>query len=876
MGEEKLILIDGNGYIHRAYHAIPKLTDTNGNIVNAVFGFVKMLKKIITREKPTHIFIAFDHRKPTFRHRDFKEYKANRKKTEPELVEQFPKVFKILESLNIKFISYEGFEADDIIATITRLARKQDIAVDIVTCDKDILQLVSDEVKVINGMKDIKYDIHKTEEKFGVKPSCVIDYMALIGDKSDNLPGVRGIGPVTAKKLLKQYKDLDGIYENLSDIELNVKEKLEKYKKDAYMTQKLVKLIEDVELPVTIDDCLWEGPDNERLKEEFEELNFRSLISDWMEVDEYKDKIAIKIIRKQEELEKYLKRNFSKDTLCMELVLTENLTGIGICFDNENLCYIPVAHSYLGVGNQLKWEEVKEVFKEYLFKKERICIAYDFKSMYKFFRKEDIKLSNSYFDVIAADYVLNPATGEKSFKNICSKYLGMVVDEISDKPAEKNIEEIAGCLSNRLVAVFELSEILPEKIKEQKVEELFKEVEIPVLKILAEMELTGIRINAEEMRKTRDEFKRKLKEIENEIFDITNEKFNVNSSKQLAMILYGKLGLKPVKKMKTGYSTAEDVLHSLAGQHKLPEKVLAYRKLQKLVSTYVEPLPLMMDPVTKRLHTTFNITGTQTGRLSSSNPNLQNIPVKTAYGSIIRKMFISETGKIFLSADYSQIDLRVLAHISEDKNLIESFNEGKDIHSLTAAKIFGVDESCVTPDMRKKAKAINFGIVYGMSSWGLSKRVDMTVDESKAFIEKYFNEYPGIENYVARTIAKAKAQLFVTTILNRRRYLPEINSSNPMRRRLFERMAVNTPVQGSSADIIKVAMVELNKEFAFNEGPVKLLLQIHDELLFEISENDISDIKNKIKEKMEGAIRLSVPVVVDFRKGKNWGDLKKM
>lgn len=886
MENEKLVLIDGNSYVHRAYHAIPKLTDSRGNIVNAVFGFMKMLKKIISMENPSHVFVAFDHSKPTFRHKDFKEYKIHREKTEPELIEQFPMVFKILEALNIKFMDCEGFEADDIIATITRIARCEEIAVTIVTSDKDAYQLVRDNVTVADGMKGLKYDECKVEEKFGVKPSHVIDYLALTGDKSDNLPGVRGVGPVTAQKLLREYKDLDGIYKNLNKIKLNIREKLQTYKEDAYITRRLVKLVENVDLSVNMDDCLWKGPDNKKLMQELERLDFKSIVSDWIQADEPedKDKVEVKIIRKQDELEECLRKNSGKDQVVMELVLNsktgrlspENLAGIGIGYDKENFFYIPVGHQYLGVGTQLKWDEVNGAFKNFMPKEKMRFMAYDLKSVYKFFKRQGIKLGDFYFDVITADYILNPRVSEKSLKGICLKYLNRVPDEIDNMPAGEEIEEIAGKVSGRLTAVFELSEILSEKIREHGEEELFKEVELPVLRILAEMELTGIQIDAEEMKRAETEFKQKLKQIENKVFDIAGEKFNINSSKQLARILFGRLGLKPIRKIKTGYSTGEDVLHNLKDRHQLPVEILEYRKLQKLVSTYIEPLPLMIDKETGRIHTTFNITGTVTGRLSSSVPNLQNIPVRTAEGCMIRKTFVPHEGKIFLSADYSQIDLRVLAHICGDRNLIKSFKEGRDIHTLTAVKVFGVDETDVSSDMRKKAKAINFGIVYGMSSRGLSKRADMTEQESKDFIARYFKEYPGIANYIDGTIAKAKEQLFVTTILNRRRYLPEINSSNPMRRRLSERMAINTPVQGSSADIMKIAMQKLDREFHFNDGAVKLLLQIHDELLFEVNDGDINNIKNRIKEKMENAIELSVPVVVDFRKGRNWRDLERI
>ncbi len=891
MGKQKLILIDGNGYVHRAYHAIPKLTDSRGNVVNAVFGFMKMLRKVINQEKPSHIFVAFDDKKPTFRHESYKEYKANREKTDPELIEQFPILFNILETLNIQHMSCEGYEADDIIATLTNMACKKDVSVEIVTSDKDLYQLVDSNVSVLDGMKGKRYDEKEVEAKLGIVPDQVIDYLALVGDSSDNLPGVKGVGPVTAQKLLKEYNDLDGIYKNIGKVKAAVSDKLIKYKEDAYTTRELVSLKKEVSIAVTIEDCLWNGPDQENLKKQLDELNFRSIIQDWISNENIADnveksigkEVKIKVIKNKVELEKFVQGNFPKDKVVIEIITGSdsvnlpgnNPTGVGIAFDLENVAYIPVKHSYLGVSKQISWEDVLTICKKYILENKVTLIAYDFKRAYKFFRKNDIEIKEKYIDIITAAYLLDPEISGKGFRDICAKYLGNAPVEIMDEPAENEIEKVAGDVSGRLVAVLKLYGILAKKIEELGLVNLFYNIELPVLKILAEMELAGISVDIEEIKSASIDFKKRSAVIEEDIVRIAGEKFNINSSKQLAVILFDKIGLKPVRKTKTGSSTAEDVLHRLSSEHPLPGKILEYRKLHKLLSTYIEPLPAMVNKETRRLHTTFNITGTVTGRLSSSEPNLQNIPVRTSEGCIIRKTFIPAPGKIFLSADYSQIDLRVLAHISGDKNLIESFRSAEDIHKRTASKVFDVEESEVTPEMRKKAKTINFGIVYGMSSTGLSKKAGMSRDEAKTFIEKYFNEYPGINDYISKTIDKVKKEKFVTTIFNRRRYFREINTSNPMQRRLFERMAVNTPIQGSSADIIKAAMVDLNREYDFNNGSVKLLLQIHDELLFEISKEKLDSVKDKIKELMEDTVKLSVPVVVDIKKGFNWRDLEK-
>ncbi|MFW6172164.1 MAG: DNA polymerase I [Elusimicrobiota bacterium] len=882
MTEKKIILIDGNSYLHRAYHALPKLTDAKGNIVNVVFGFLKMLKKVLNQENPTHILVAFDHKAPTFRHEDFEDYKAHREETDKELIQQIPKVLDMLETLKIKFLHHKGYEADDIIATFANKAKQTGMPVTIVTGDKDILQLVKDNITVTNGMKDRVYDSQEVKEKLGVEPEQVIDYISLVGDKSDNLPGVRGIGPVTAKKLLNKYKNLDEIYENIEGLSSRVKKKLKKNKENAYVTRSLAVLVKDLDLPISIKDCKWIGPDNEKLIKKLKGLNFKSLISDWIDSEQLRGEINTEVVKDASRFKEAIKENSDKNIIGLEIVFAgqgssnlKDLVGLGFSFDGKNCFYIPISHSYLGLEKQIEWQEIKEIFAHKLFNKKKNYIAYNLKDIYKFFKTQNLDLEELGFDSITADYVINTEVKKTDLKSLCSKYLEWVPEEIEEKPGHQEIEKLGHKVSTRLAAVFELNRKMTEKIKEQSAERLFREIELKILKILAEMELTGIKIDVQEMKRTEQEFKKDISEIEDEIFDIAGEKFNVNSSKQLSRILFSKLDLEPVRKTKTGYSTAEDVLDQLSDIHPLPEKVMEHRKLQKLVSTYVQPLPKMSDPNTNRLHTTFNITGTATGRLSSSEPNLQNIPVKDDIGCMIRKMFIPEKGNIFLSADYSQIDLRVLAHISQDENLIEAFNNKEDIHTKTASKIFEVSEDEVTPKMRKKAKAINFGIVYGMSSFGLSKRVDLSKEESKEFIKKYFQQYPGVENYMKEIVSTAREQRYVKTLLNRRRPLPEIRSSNFMRRKLFERMAINTPIQGSSADIIKIAMVRLNEDFKFNAGPNKLLLQIHDELLFELPEENIEDFKQKVKKKMENAIELSVPLVVDFKKGKNWRDLDK-
>lgn len=876
---KKFILIDGNSYVHRAYHAIPKLTDQKGNAVNAVFGFLKMLKKIITQERPDYIFVAFDSGKATFRHKKFNEYKANRQETPDDLISQIPILFEILDAMNVNHLNLEDYEADDIIATLTKKAAARDINTMIVTSDKDIFQLVNDKVIVIDGIKNNKFDSGRVKEKLGVSPKQIIDYLALVGDKSDNLPGVMGIGPVTARQLLDKYETLEGIYEVLGDIKPKVSEKLKKYEKEAFLTKEMVKLKDDIEIDLNLDDCFWKGPDNEKLLTCLRKLNFKSLIAEWINNN---NKNSVKIIASGLELERLLCNGFSGKRIAIELVFeentgeltVENLLGLGLASDDEKLeIYIPIQHRKTYDSGRKSWSKIKATINTILANDNTVCLSYDIKSLYKFCRNEGINISKKYMDIITANYILDPEMKQNSLRNISSKYLSWAPAELKEFSGSLLIEDIAKEVASRLKAVLELDKILRKEVLSIKSEFLLENIELPMLYILAEMELTGISIDLIQMEAMKREFEKMISVSEKDIFLISGEEFNINSSKQLAGILFDKFKLNPGRKTKTGSSTAVDVLSSLKNEHILPGKILEYRKLQKLLSTYIDPLPKMINRTTGKLHTTFNIAGTATGRLASSNPNLQNIPIRTQRGSIIRKAFVPDKGSFFLSADYSQIDLRLLAHISKDNNLINSFKEEKDIHMQTASRIFNIDEESVTDDMRKRAKTINFGIIYGISPRGLARRTDMSINESEEFIKRYFKEFPGIKEYMENTVEYARKHLFVETILNRRRYLPEINSVNIRRKKLFERIAINTPVQGSSADIIKLAMVKLNKIFNFNSGPVRLLLQVHDELLFSIKENIADDIILEIKRQMENPIVLSVPLTVELKRGYNWRDI---
>ena len=890
MAKEKLYVIDGNAYIHRAFHALPPLTNSSGRMVNAVYGFTRMLLKILRQEKPDYLAVCFDFPAPTFRHKEFVEYKAARKETPDELKEQIPLAHKIVKALNIPLFEKQGYEADDLISTLSGKASKEGIETIIVTGDKDALQLVDDSVKVLNEPKNILYTEKIVKEKMGIPPAQITDLMGLMGDASDNVPGVLGIGPKTGTELIQKFGSLENLYRNLSKVRDKLREKLEKGKEKAFLSKRLVTLVKDVPVEVDIRECQIGEFNREELLKLLQELEFKTLIMELVPQEE-KHKVDYKGIFNQKEFEALLEKLKKAPIFSLDLETTSpdpmraTIVGISFALEPYAACYIPVAHNYLGAPKQLEkkyvLEKLKPVLENDKIKKYGQNIKYDLIVL----KREGIDLHGIYFDSMIASYVLNPSKMNHNLNDIALEYLNYKMTPTSEligkgkKSITMDIVETERVIPYACAdadIVLRVARIMEKEMKDKGLDKLFYEVEMPLLEVLAEMEMNGVIIDMDYLAELSRDFSVRLREVEKEIYKSAGQEFNINSPKQLSFILFEKLKLPVVSRTKTGPSTSEEVLLQLVEKHKLPYLIIEYRELQKLKSTYIDAFPGMVNPQTGRLHTSFNQTVTATGRLSSSEPNLQNIPIRTEDGRKIRRAFIPDKGSVFVSADYSQIDLRVLAHISGDESLRDAFLHNEDIHRRTAAEIFGVPQKDVTPELRRIAKTVNFGLSYGMSPYGLSQDLEISQFEAKRYIDNYFKKYKGVKDYIERIIIQARKDGFVTTLLHRRRYLPEINSKNGNVRGFAERTAINTPIQGTSADIIKVAMIRITQKIKAKGLKAKMSLQIHDELLFEVPEEEVDELSRLAKEEMEKAVSLDVPVVVDIKKGKNWRDLEEM
>lgn len=891
--DEKMLLIDGNSLAHRAFYALPPLKTSNGVFTNAVFGFVKMLLRLLKEEKPDYIAVAFDKKGPTFRHEEFSEYKSQRIKTPPELTSQFPILKEVLDAFNVQIIEKEGFEADDIIGTLAKTAEKEGIYTYIVTGDKDALQLVSDKIMVYltrRGITDVeKYDEAKIEQEYSISPSQVCDLKGLMGDSSDNIPGVPNIGAKTASKLLKKFKSLEDIYDNIEKVEgKKIKENLVKFKDQAFMSKRLTTIITDIPLDLDISQCKLREMNKDKIIKLFGELEFHSLIRE-MDLQCKKDKETLEcsIINTQEQLNDTISKIRDNEQISFKIEgetnnpMTTEIVGISIGIQGVGLFYIP-----LKSRGSLETEKVLTHLKDVLEDEQIEKISHDIKYDIICLKRYGISLRGYAFDTMLASYVLNPSKSNHDLQSISVTNLhrkvpiredllgkGRKAKMFSEIKAEKQAE--FSC--KRVEAVVELKELLEKQLKDNNLYKLYEEIELPLIEILANMEFTGINVDLQELKRLSEEFGQKIELLENRIYEDAGMKFNINSPKQLGEVLFEKLQLPVIKKTKTGYSTSAEVLEQLKPQHEIIEKIIEYRTLMKLKTTYVDGLINVMNPQTGKIHSSFNQTITSTGRISSTEPNLQNIPVRFEMGRKIRKVFIpSDKNHRFLSADYSQIELRILAHISGDENLIEAFKTGQDIHAKTASEVFNVPIDEVTPEMRNRAKAVNFGIVYGISEYGLSRDLGISRKEAGTYIDNYFERYPGVRDYVRETIKFAKEKGYVVTILNRKRYLPDLHSRNYNVRSFAERTAINTPIQGSAADIIKKAMIEVYNEIQRKKLSVKLVLQVHDELIFDCPEEELEQVKEMVKTKMENTMELKVPLIVDLKVGSNLYNMEKI
>jgi len=902
-----LLLIDGNALVHRAYHALPPLTvSKTGEVVNAVYGFASMLIKAINELKPSHCAIAFDRKAPTFRHQLFDQYKANRPPAPDELIAQLGRVRQLVEAFNMPIFELDGYEADDVLGTLSHQASSQDIDTVIVTGDADTMQLVSPQVKVLypkprRSFSDtMLYDKAAVSQKYGVNPEHIADLKALAGDQSDNIPGVSGIGPVTAAKLIQQFGGVDQIYARIDEVTPPKLQALLKQNEDiARKSKKLATIVTQMPLTLSLGDCRVSNYNRQRVVELFRELEFASLLTKLPEVEavvpgaatpaktQPQGKREYNIVSTNQAIDELVSRlkkakSFAFDTETTSLnPMLAQLVGISLSPAPGEAYYIPVGHVGWEQVEQLPLEQVTERLKPLLEDAQLAKVAHNGKYDMTVLAEYSVNVNNLTSDTMVAAYLL----GEKSLglKALAFSKMGIEMTPITEligsgsKQISMSQVEVS-CASDYACADADmtgrLAELLGAELKEQGLWQLFSEVEMPLVPVLMRMERNGVALDTDLLRQMSRRLGERLLKLETDIYNNVGHRFNINSPQQLGLVLFEELKLPPPRKTKSGYSTEASVLEELRGVHPVIELISEYRQLSKLKSTYVDALPGLINPKTGRLHTSFNQTRTATGRLCSSEPNLQNIPVRGELGKEIRQAFIAPTGYQLLSGDYSQIDLRVLAHLSQDLGLLETFNRDDDIHSATAVRLFGVDADKVTPDMRRLAKTVNFGVIYGMSGYGLEQATELSREEAEQFIASYFEKHPRVKDYLESTKRQAREQGYIQTILGRRRSIPEVNSSNRQLREAAERMAINMPVQGTSADIIKVAMIKLDQEMEKRHLKSKLLLQVHDELIFEVPENELDEMKKLMPQIMTTALKLSLPLKVDIKMGKNWGQME--
>lgn len=870
---KKILLLDGNSLAYRAFFALPLLTNENGVHTNAVYGFTMMLQKLLEEENPTHMMVAFDAGKTTFRNEAFKEYKGGRQKTPPELSEQFPYLRKLLDAYKIKQYELDNYEADDIIGTLSLQAEQQGDQVIVVSGDKDLTQLASDSTTVYitrKGITDIeKYTVGHIQEKYGLSPLQIIDMKGLMGDSSDNIPGVPGVGEKTALKLLAKYGSVEGVYGAIDEQKGKMKEKLVDNEELAHLSKKLATIERQAPVEVSLDEIGYGGPDQDELVRIWNELAFKSLLEklDYTAEETVKEDLHYEVLHEVSE-------TLLEEEMAVHLELYDehyhSCDLLGVSLASEKATYVIPMEAALASDNLKKWLQSGQA-KKYMS---------DSKAATAAFLRNGIKIDGVDFDLMLGAYIVNPSLKYTDLADIVREYGYAEVstnEQVYGKGAKKKVPEAAVLeehMARKARAIYNVRPLVVGKLEENEQFDLYDKLELPLANVLGEMESLGVKVDREQLKEMGVELKRKLGMIEQEIFALAGQEFNINSTKQLGVILFEQLGLPPIKKTKTGYSTAADVLEKLEGKHEIIHHILMYRQLGKLLSTYIEGL-LKEIHEDGKIHTRFQQALTTTGRLSSTNPNLQNIPVRLEEGRKIRKAFVpSEPGWVMVAADYSQIELRVLAHMSEDESLMEAFQSDMDIHTKTASDVFNVPLEEVTGDMRRAAKAVNFGIIYGISDYGLSQNLNITRKEAADFIEKYLASFPGVQGYMTSIVEQAKKQGYVTTLMNRRRYLPDINSSNFNLRSFAERTAMNTPIQGSAADIIKRAMIEMDAALEREGLRSKMLLQVHDELIFEAPADELEKLMELVPQVMESAVELSVPLKVDIASGDTWYDTK--
>ena len=888
--DKTLFLIDGSAYIHRAYHAIRGLSNSKGLPTNAVFGFSRMLVKLMEEQTPEYAAMVFDAKGPTFRHKIYKEYKANRPPMPEDMSVQIPYIKDITAGFNFSVIEMTGYEADDLIGTLAYIAEEAGFSVIMVTGDKDFLQLVTVNSIIWDPMKDMKIDVDVVRETYGIEPHQMIDVMGLSGDTSDNIPGVPGIGQKTALSLIQNFGSMEQLYEQVDKITKKKQhENLVKYKDQAFLSRELVKIDTRVPLQFDLQDFELKGPDNDRLSELFKELEFRQLQQTFTGKKDLSNKNyqSIQSLNALNDLIVSLKGSgiFALDTeTTSKDPMKAAIVGLSFSIKPDEAFYIPCAHDYPDVPEQLELRDVLKLLKPVLENPEIKKIGQNIKYDWMVLARHGINLDGVMSDTMVASYLINPSKRAHGLDQIALDFLdhktisykevtgkGKKITGFREVPLERAVPYACEDADITLMAY----NVLMPKISEMDLVELFQKVEMPLIPVLMKMEMTGIFVDKDKLNLLSKSFEHQLDELEKRIYSVAGEEFNIKSSQQLGKILFEKLELPVQKKTKkkTGYSTDVDVLTVLASLHELPAMILRHRTLAKLKSTYADALIDLINPETGRIHTSYNQTVTATGRLSSSDPNLQNIPVRTEEGREIRRAFVPKKGWHMVSADYSQIELRILAHYSEDQILIKAFMDDEDIHTRTANEVFQVFPSFITSELRRHAKIINFGIIYGMSPFGLSKELGISQKMAKSYIDNYFARYKGVKQFIDRAIKDVKESKQTSTLLGRIRFLPDINSSNRNLRQFAERTAINTPIQGTAADLIKLAMIKVDAAFTERGFQSVMLLSVHDELIFEVPPDELDEAKNLIREIMEGIWDLRVPLKVNVGYGENWAEI---
>ena len=882
---QRIFLIDGSSYIYRAYYAIRHLNNSRGMATNAIYGFTNMLLKVMREHQPHLLAVIFDSKGPTFRKDLYPEYKANRSAMPEDLVPQIPYIKRVVEALNMPGIELAGYEADDIIATLAKKFAAEGMDVTVVTGDKDLMQIVDDHIRLLDTMKDRTYGPAEVSERFGGADK-VVEVQALAGDSSDNVPGVPGIGEKTAKVLIDEFGDIETLLANLDRVKGKRRENLENYADQARLSKRLVTLVADLPLDLDEHDFVLSDPNREALTELFKECEFHKLLQEFSSAerasasgDGYRAVLSeaglAEMIAALKKAERFA---FDTETTGLD-PLRADLVGLSFAVTPGQAWYVPVGHRYLGVPEQLPLESVLTAVRPLLTSSRHLKIGQNLKYDILVLSRAGVEVAEPFYDTMLAGYLANSAAKSHGMDSLAAElldYRTISYSEVAGSGKNKicfdevEVEKATVYAAEDADITLRLYEKLLPMVAEQRQESLFYEVEMPLLPVLVSMEMAGIRIDPEFLGGLSSELEKKLAVLEKQIHEMAGGPFNIGSPKQLGEVLFERLGLSKGKKTKTGWSTDVEVLNNLADEHEIAAKILDYRSLAKLKGTYTDALPKLIHPATGRIHTSFNQAVTATGRLSSSDPNLQNIPIRTEEGRRIREGFIPSEGCFLLSADYSQVELRILAHMADEPALKEAFARGEDIHRRTASEVLGLFPEMVTDEQRRQAKAINFGVIYGMSAFGLAKQLGIGRREAQQFIDTYFERYPGIRTFMDACIAEAREKLYVTTMLGRRCAIPEINSKNGSVRGYAERNAINYPVQGSAADIIKVAMVHIARRLATEGLKTRMLLQVHDELVFDVPHMELEIVSVLVRQEMEGAVEISVPLLVEVGSGHNW------